>query len=75
VALLQEMRDKLAFSAEQEFEKLKLGLSSQLDILEAERSLQEAEQKLLANQWQILSDTVSLFKAVGGGWAPGDSDS
>ncbi len=72
---LEQRRTDLEFVAEQFDERLRLGLISQLDVLEASRALLDAEQKLLANQWQILSDTVSLFKAVGGGWPPENADS
>jgi outer membrane protein TolC len=41
---------------------------SQLDVFEAERSLLSAQLALLANHQQILSDTVTLYKALGGGW-------
>jgi NodT family efflux transporter outer membrane factor (OMF) lipoprotein len=74
-ALLGKARADLATVTRQQMEQLRLGLVSQLQVIEAERDLQEAEQLLLANHWQILSDTVSLFKAVGGGWPGGDSDS
>jgi outer membrane protein TolC len=39
-------------------------------VFETERSLLSAQLALLANQQQILSDTVTLYKAVGGGWPP-----
>jgi len=73
--LLAAARADLAAVTSQQMEQLRLGLISQLDVIQAERELQEAEQLLLANHWQILSDTVSLFKAVGGGWPPEGSDS
>jgi len=73
--LLATARADLAAVTRQQVEQLRLGLISQLDVIQAERELQEAEQLLLANHWQILSDTVSLFKAVGGGWPPEGSGS
>ncbi len=48
--------------------QLRMGLISQLELLEQQRSLLAAEQAVLANRWQLLVDNVSLFKAVGGGW-------
>ncbi|MEJ2089364.1 MAG: efflux transporter outer membrane subunit [Gammaproteobacteria bacterium] len=68
--LLAAARADLATITRQQMEQLRLGLVSQLEVIQAERELQEAEQLLLANHWEILSDTVSLFKAVGGGWPP-----
>jgi outer membrane protein TolC len=41
---------------------------SQLEVFETERSLLSAQLALLANRQQILSDTVTLYKALGGGW-------
>jgi len=48
----------------------KEGLVSQLEVFETERSLLSAQLALLANHQQILSDTVTLYKALGGGWPP-----
>lgn len=44
------------------------GMVSQLEVFEVERSLLNAEQQLLINHWLILSDTVTLYKSLGGGW-------
>jgi multidrug efflux system outer membrane protein len=44
------------------------GVASQLEVFETERSLLSAQLALLANQQQILSDTVTLYKVLGGGW-------
>jgi outer membrane protein TolC len=41
---------------------------SQLEVFEVERTLLDAEQQMVANHWQVLGDTVALFKALGGGW-------
>ena len=48
--------------------QLELGLVAYVDLLEGQRTLLDAEQQYLLNRWQILIDTVTLFKAVGGGW-------
>jgi NodT family efflux transporter outer membrane factor (OMF) lipoprotein len=48
--------------------QLKEGVVSQLDVFESERSLLAAQLALLANHQQLLSDTVTLYKALGGGW-------
>ncbi len=66
-------RDKLRAVRRQMESQLRLGLVSQLQVLESERSLLSAEQTALNNQWQILNDTVALFAAVGGGWNPQSS--
>ena len=65
---LASRREKLATVSNQIHAQLEEGLVSQLEVLEVERTLLSAEQEMLANHWQILSDTLILFKALGGGW-------
>ena len=65
---LQVQLDKLRRISRQVRAQLGEGMVSQLEVLEAERSVLAAEQQLLANKQQILSDTVALYKALGGGW-------
>jgi len=50
--------------------QLEAGVVSQLEVFESERSLLTAQLALLASHEQVLSDTVTLYKALGGGWAP-----
>jgi multidrug efflux system outer membrane protein len=63
-----ERRERMRSVRQQQQAQLRLGLISQLQLLEQERSLLAAEQAVLNNYWQLLEDTVALFKAVGGGW-------
>ena len=49
-------------------DKLEEGLISQLEVLETERSLLQSEQVALSIHFLLLNDTVTLFKALGGGW-------
>ena len=65
---LQQQAERLGVVAAQVEAQLKEGVVSQLDVFEAERSLLAAQLALLANHQQILSDTVTLYKALGGGW-------
>lgn len=65
---LMEQSEKLRIVARQVEAQLGEGMVSQLEVLEAERSVLAAEQTLLLNQQLILSDTVELYKALGGGW-------
>jgi NodT family efflux transporter outer membrane factor (OMF) lipoprotein len=65
---LQQQAERLGVVAAQVEAQLKEGMVSQLDVFEAERSLLSAQLALLANHQQILSDTVTLYKALGGGW-------
>lgn len=67
---LQQQVDQLRVVSAQVEAQLKEGLVSQLEVFETERSLLAAELALLANHQQILSDTVTLYKALGGGWPP-----
>jgi multidrug efflux system outer membrane protein len=48
--------------------RLKEGLLSQLEVFETERTLLAAKQEILTQYEQLLNDTVTLYKALGGGW-------
>jgi len=61
-------RDKLREVGRLLDRQLELGLLSHLDVLEQQRALLDAERALIENEWLIATDTVALFKAVGGGW-------
>jgi NodT family efflux transporter outer membrane factor (OMF) lipoprotein len=65
---LRQQTDFLLAAVAQIEAQLKEGLVSQLEVFEAERQLLAAQLALLANHQQILSDTVTLYKALGGGW-------
>jgi NodT family efflux transporter outer membrane factor (OMF) lipoprotein len=65
---LQQQVDQLQLVATTTDAQRREGLASQLEVFETERSLLSAQLALLANQQQILSDTVTLYKALGGGW-------
>jgi outer membrane protein TolC len=65
---LQQQTEHLRVVAAQIEAQLKAGLLSQLEVFETERSLLSAQLALLASHQQILSDTVTLYKALGGGW-------
>ena len=69
---LQEQAQRLGVVAAAVEAQLKEGVISQLEVFEAERSLLGAQLALLANHQQILADTVTLYKALGGGWPPVD---
>ena len=65
---LEQQGKRLAVIRQQVLARLKEGLVSQLEVLEAERSLVSVELALLNIYQQILSDTIILYKALGGGW-------
>lgn len=50
------------------------GVSSFLDVLDAERSLFNAELTLVQSQSSLLSAYAALYKALGGGWIPNTED-
>jgi outer membrane protein, multidrug efflux system len=66
---LQKQVDQLRLVSTQTEAQLEVGVVSQLDVFENERSLLTAQLALLASHDQVLSDTVTLYKALGGGWA------
>lgn len=65
---LEQQAERLGVVAAQVEAQLKEGMVSQLEVFEAQRTLLAAQLALLANHQQILSDTVLLYKALGGGW-------
>ncbi len=48
--------------------RLKEGLISQLEVFDTERTLLGAQQQMLTTYQQQLTNTVTLYKALGGGW-------
>lgn len=67
---LRQQVEHLERVAAQTQVQLAAGMISQLEVFETERSLLAAQLELLASHQQVLSDTVTLYKALGGGWAP-----
>ena len=67
-AELSSRRRNLVTVSEQVYAQLEEGMVSQLEVFEVERTLLDAEQEMLANHWLVLTDTIALFKALGGGW-------
>ncbi|WP_340526782.1 efflux transporter outer membrane subunit [Cupriavidus necator] len=69
---LQQQVEQLRVVSAQIEAQLKEGVVSQLEVFETERSLLAAQLQLLAVHQQILADTVTLYKALGGGWPDTD---
>jgi multidrug efflux system outer membrane protein len=65
---LRQQVEQLQTVAAQTDAQRREGVVSQLEVFETERSLLAAQQGLLGNHQQILSDTVTLYKTLGGGW-------
>lgn len=67
---LQKQIDDLRVVKGVQDARLSEGLVSQLEVFETERSLLGAQQEVLTLHQQLLTDTVTLYKALGGGWPP-----
>jgi len=65
---LQAQVEQLKVVASQTGVQLAAGMVSQLDVFETERTLLAAQLALLAGHQQVLADTVTLYRALGGGW-------
>lgn len=68
--ILSEKAKNLWQVREQSLKKLEMGLVSQLEILDVERELYESERNIVKMDSSLFSDTVTLYKALGGGWPP-----
>lgn len=65
---LEKQLNDLRVVSNQTNAQLQAGLVSQLEVFESERTLLSTEQTLLEVKHQRLQDTVTLYKAMGGGW-------
>lgn len=75
--VLRQQRDVLAQALVQATNRYRAGYSSYLEQLDAQRGLLSADLSLVQASSDRLSATVTLFQALGGGWAegtPGQSD-
>lgn len=75
----QQRRAHLARAADAQHRAVELarerygqGLVDFLAVLEAERSLYAVQEALARSDTQVATGAVALFKALGGGWRPGD---
>ncbi len=62
----QATQDKIAFTLATQ--RYRSGLSSFIDVLDAERQDLQAEQDLATSTTAVGTDLVALYKALGGGW-------
>lgn len=65
---LEEQVKNLAIVRDEVYARLREGIVSQLEVLESDRTFLSSEQNLLSNHRQLLTDAVTLYKAMGGGW-------
>ncbi len=68
--LLQAQIADLRIVRDVQISRLHEGLVSQLEVFDTERSLLSAQQQVLSTYEQLLVDTLTLYKALGGGWQP-----
>ncbi len=68
LALLQSQVIDLSSIQKQLKGKLEMGLVSQLELNDATQTLYEARKNTAKMETRMLSDTVLLYKALGGGW-------
>lgn len=71
----EQRRKTLRLAAESNAEAAKAaqlrfrgGVDDYLDVLDAERSLLNAEDSLAVSEINVLIDLISIYKALGGGW-------
>ena len=65
---LQEAVDASRSAVEISNELYKNGLASFLNVVDAERSLYQAEDELVQSERTVTVNLVALYKALGGGW-------
>lgn len=61
---VRQNRDRLALARQ----RYRSGVTSFLDVLDAERTLQQSELSLTDSTAGVSADLVALYKALGGGW-------
>ena len=49
-------------------ERYEEGYANYLDVLEAQRSLYEAQDAVAQSDQQLIDDLIAIYKALGGGW-------
>jgi len=67
-AALQTARDQSAEALRLAQVRFQAGGASFLDVLDAQRTLVSTEAALAASDETLISDQITLFKALGGGW-------
>jgi multidrug efflux system outer membrane protein len=65
---LATARDEAAAAARISRARQREGQTDYLDLLDAERSLADAEADLAASDARIAETQIDLFRALGGGW-------
>jgi NodT family efflux transporter outer membrane factor (OMF) lipoprotein len=66
-AAVEESRDALSLARD----RYSSGVASFIDVLDAERTLQQNELSLATNTTALATDVVAIYRALGGGWETG----
>jgi multidrug efflux system outer membrane protein len=69
IAAQQSLVDATAKSFDLSQARFERGVDSYLDVLDAQRSMYSAEQGLIGTRLQRLTNVVTLYKVLGGGWS------
>ncbi len=72
LASLKEQVKQLQKAADLAMDRYTHGLTNFLDVLDAQRSLNSAEDSVVQSRAAVNIDLVSLYKALGGGWERND---
>jgi outer membrane protein TolC len=67
-ATVRESRDALMLSRQ----RYESGIENFIDVLDAERTLQQSELSLADSGTAVSIDLVTLYRALGGGWQSSD---
>ena len=67
---LQERADAARNSLELARARYEAGYSAYIEVLDAQRTVNDAELALVRNRQSQLAYTVDFMKALGGGWTP-----
>ncbi|MDF7657453.1 efflux transporter outer membrane subunit [Erwiniaceae bacterium L1_54_6] len=70
VTALHETTDALQHAFDLATDSYRQGISTFLDVLDAQRQLAQAQAQLTQARMQTALDLVALYKALGGGWEP-----
>jgi outer membrane protein TolC len=69
---LEQQLSQLRKAADVAMNRYTHGLTNFLDVLDAQRSLNSAQDSAVQSRAAVNIDLVSLYKALGGGWEQND---
>ncbi len=66
---LKKAVDAARKSYELALDRYRAGISDFIDVLDAERSLQQLQDQLAVSKGRVIIELIKLYKALGGGWS------